>query len=118
MPCPPLQTSNVMILDHMEQPGPLPYRGLVVAGQSHKRAELSERSPTMEQYSTDEIWVGLDVHQSSITAAVLHGQTHDPEIVRMRGDLDAVRKLFPTRSRKRSASWYAPGWFSSSTSRE
>jgi hypothetical protein len=48
----------------------------------------------MEQHSTDQIWVGLDVHQSSITAAVLHGQSHDPEIVRMRGDLNAVRRLF------------------------
>lgn len=81
-------------LDHMEQPGPFAYRGLVDgAGQSHMGAKLPGRSPTMEQYSTDQIWVGLDVHQSSITAAVLHGQTHDPEIVRTRSDLNAVRRL-------------------------
>ena len=48
----------------------------------------------MEQYSTDQIWVGLDVHQSSITAAVLYGDSHEPEVVRMRGDLNAVRKFF------------------------
>jgi transposase len=48
----------------------------------------------MEQYSTDRIWVGLDVHQRSITAAVLYGDSHDAEVVRMRGDLNAVRKFF------------------------
>ncbi len=48
----------------------------------------------MEQYSTDQIWVGLDVHQSSVTAAALYGDSHDPEVVRMRGDLNAVRKFF------------------------
>ncbi len=48
----------------------------------------------MEQYSTDRIWAGLDVHQSSITAAVLYGDSHEPEVVRMRGDLNAVRKFF------------------------
>lgn len=53
----------------------------------------------MEQYSTDQIWVGLDVHQSSITAAVLYGASHDPEVVRMRGDLNAVRKFFRRLSR-------------------
>jgi transposase len=48
----------------------------------------------MEQYSTDQIWVGLDVHQSSITAAVLYGDSHEPEVVRMRSDLNAVREFF------------------------
>jgi transposase len=48
----------------------------------------------MEQYSTDQIWVGLDVHQSSITAAVFYGDSRDPEVVRMRSDLNAVRKFF------------------------
>jgi transposase len=48
----------------------------------------------MDEYSTDRIWVGLDVHQRSVTAAVLYGDSHDPEIVRMRGDLNVVRKFF------------------------
>lgn len=48
----------------------------------------------MEQYITDQIWVGLDVHQSSITAAILHGDSHDPEVVRMKSDLNVVRRLF------------------------
>jgi len=48
----------------------------------------------MEQYSTDPIWVGLDVHQSSITAAILEGDAHEPEVIRMRSDLNAVRRLF------------------------
>jgi len=78
----------------MERSDSILYRGFVLADQSHMRGKLSERSPTMEQYSTDQIWVGLDVHQSSITAAVLYGDSHDPEVVRMRGDLNAVRKFF------------------------
>ncbi len=31
----------------------------------------------MTQYSTDTVWVGMDVHQDSITAAILFG--NDPE---------------------------------------
>lgn len=38
--------------------------------------------------------MGLDVHQSSITAAILHGDSHDPEVVRMTSNLNAVRRLF------------------------
>jgi transposase len=48
----------------------------------------------MEQYSTDPIWVGLDVHQSTITAAILEGDSHEPEVIRMKSDLNTVRRLF------------------------
>ena len=48
----------------------------------------------MQQYSTDTIWVGLDVHQNSVTAAVLYGESNDPEVVRMKSDLNVVRKFF------------------------
>ena len=48
----------------------------------------------MIQHSTDTIWVGLDVHQSSITAAILHGDSPEPDVVRLPGDLNATRKLF------------------------
>ncbi|MCK4681349.1 hypothetical protein KAT82_09485, partial [bacterium] len=34
------------------------------------------------------------MHQSSITAAVLYGDSHDPEVVRMTSNLNAVRRLF------------------------
>ena len=54
----------------------------------------------MEQYSTDQIWVGLDVHQSSITAAILEGDAHDPEVVRMNSDLNTVRRLFRRLSKR------------------
>ncbi len=53
----------------------------------------------MNQCSTDEIWVGLDVHQRSVTAAVLYGDSHEPDVVRMGGDLNAVRKFFRRLSR-------------------
>lgn len=48
----------------------------------------------MQQYSTDPIWVGLDVHQKSITAAILFGDSQEPEVIRMGGGLNPVRKLF------------------------
>ena len=48
----------------------------------------------MSQCSTIPIWVGLDVHQSSITAAILHGDAVEPEVVRLPGDLNAARRLF------------------------
>ncbi len=48
----------------------------------------------MDEYTTDPIWVGLDVHQNSVTAAVLYGDSSDPEIIRMGGGLNPVRKLF------------------------
>jgi len=40
------------------------------------------------------IWVGMDVHQASITAAVLHGDEQEPEVVRLPGDLNPARRLF------------------------
>jgi len=43
---------------------------------------------------TDTVWVGMDVHQDSITAAILQGDSDDPEIVRLPGDLNASRRLF------------------------
>ena len=44
--------------------------------------------------TTNTIWVGLDVHQASITAAILHGDSPEPEIVRLPGDLNATRRFF------------------------
>lgn len=48
----------------------------------------------MRHHTTNTIWVGLDVHSASITAAVLYGDDSQPEIVRLPGDLNATRKLF------------------------
>jgi transposase len=36
----------------------------------------------------------MDVHQDTITAAILHQDRYDPQIVRLPGDLNAVRRLF------------------------
>ena len=58
------------MLDHMEQPGLTSYRGLASpAGE----ARAMKGGPAMHGYGMDTIWVGLDVHKSSVTAAVLHG---------------------------------------------
>ncbi len=54
----------------------------------------------MIQHTTNTIWVGLDVHSASITAAILHGDSPDPEIVRLPGDLNATRRLFRKLSAK------------------
>ena len=40
------------------------------------------------------IWVGLDVHLDSITAAILEDEAQDPEVVKLSGDLMKVRRLF------------------------
>ncbi len=48
----------------------------------------------MAQGITDPVWVGMDVHQDSITAAVLFGESQQPQIERLPGDLNAVRRLF------------------------
>jgi len=48
----------------------------------------------MIQHTTNTIWVGLDVHSASITAAILHDDSPEPEIVRLSGYLNATRKLF------------------------
>jgi hypothetical protein len=43
---------------------------------------------------TQSIWIGLDVHAESITAAILVGDARDAEIVTLPGDLTKVRRLF------------------------
>ena len=48
----------------------------------------------MRQYSTAPIWVGMDVHQDSITAAILFGDSPEPRVERLPGDLNAVRRMF------------------------
>ncbi len=41
------------------------------------------------------IWIGLDVHAESITAAILEGDSQEsPEVVRLPGDINKVRALF------------------------
>jgi transposase len=40
------------------------------------------------------MWVGLDVHAESITAAVLEGDREEAEVIRLSGDLMKVRRLF------------------------
>ena len=40
------------------------------------------------------IWVGLDVHKNSTTAAVLEDDARDGEVVRLSADLNELRKLF------------------------
>jgi transposase len=46
------------------------------------------------------IWVGLDVHIDSITAAVLEDDSNDAQVVKMSGDLMKVRRLFRRLSEK------------------
>jgi hypothetical protein len=50
----------------------------------------------MSQY----IWVGLDVHIDSITAAILEHDSNDAEVLKMSGDLMKVRRLFRRLSEK------------------
>jgi transposase len=40
------------------------------------------------------IWIGLDVHAESITAAILVGDVQDAEVITLPGDLNKVRRLF------------------------
>ena len=40
------------------------------------------------------IWVGLDVHKNSITAAILEGDEVRAEVIRLSSDLNKVRRLF------------------------
>jgi len=40
------------------------------------------------------IWVGLDVHKDSITAAVLEGDSTEAEVMRLPPDLAKIRKVF------------------------
>jgi len=48
----------------------------------------------MTNSTTDLIWVGMDVHQDSITAAILFPELSEPQIERLPGDLNAVRRMF------------------------
>ena len=52
----------------------------------------------MSQY----IWVGLDVHMDSITAAILENDSNETEVFKMSGDLMKVRRLFRRLSEKAS----------------
>ena len=40
------------------------------------------------------IWVGLDVHKNSTTAAILEGDARDAEVLKLSADLNQLRKLF------------------------
>jgi transposase len=46
------------------------------------------------------IYVGLDVHQDSITAAILTGEARDAEVIRLSGDLMQTRRLFRRLAKK------------------
>ena len=72
--------------------GPLIYRGLVVS-QSHKviRIHLEPRSPAMQDST---IWMGLDVHKESVTAAILEGESSDVQVVKLSSDFNKIRRLF------------------------
>lgn len=43
---------------------------------------------------TQSIWIGLDVHAESITAAILRDDAQEAEAVTLSGDLNQVRRLF------------------------
>jgi transposase len=40
------------------------------------------------------IWIGLDVHADSITAAILADDSHDAEVITLSSDLMKIRRLF------------------------
>jgi hypothetical protein len=46
------------------------------------------------------IYVGLDVHLNSITAAVLDGDEQAPQVIKLSGDLMQTRRLFRRLSKK------------------
>jgi len=48
----------------------------------------------MSHNNTETVWIGMDVHQDSITAAILFGQDSTPQVERLPGDLNAVRRMF------------------------
>ena len=87
-----------MSLDHMETAGPSDYRrlvGEVLRPELHECASSKHskglgRYPAMNEYT----YVGLDVHQDSITAAILQPGSERAEVVRLSGDLMKVRRLF------------------------
>lgn len=39
-------------------------------------------------------WVGLDVHKESVTIAILEGESHDAQIVKLPSDFNKIRRLF------------------------
>ena len=47
----------------------------------------------MREYSTDPIWVRLDVHQSRVTVAVLRGDSAKAHVVNLPGEVSVVRKF-------------------------
>ena len=49
---------------------------------------------------SDYIWVGLDVHVESITAAILEGDSQEAEVIKLSGDLNKVRRLMRRLSKK------------------
>jgi transposase len=53
----------------------------------------------------------MDVHQTSITAAILHGDGVEPQVVHLHGDLNATRRLFRRLAEKGvpRACYEAPG---------
>lgn len=54
----------------------------------------------MSHDNTMPIWVGMDVHQNSITVAIYEHDSQDPEVLRLPGEVTAVRKLFRQLSRR------------------
>ena len=56
------------------------------------QALKKERSPAVSQ--SKYIWVGLDVHIDSITAAILENDSNEAKVLKMSGDLTKVRRLF------------------------
>jgi transposase len=50
----------------------------------------------MNQYT----WVGLEVHADSITAAILEGDDHQPQVLSLSGDFMKVRRFFRRLSKK------------------
>jgi len=48
----------------------------------------------MRKHSTETVWVGMDVHQDSVTCAILFGDDNEPQVERLPGDLNAVRRMF------------------------
>lgn len=46
------------------------------------------------------IWVGLDVHKDSVTAAILAREGNQAEVVRLSSDLNPVRRLFRRLSKR------------------
>jgi len=40
------------------------------------------------------IWMGLDVHKESVTAAILEGESSDVQVVKLSSDFNKIRRLF------------------------